>query len=64
MMKTAKLGSSSNANKNPYSKFGFEGTDATQKTFAKIKAAQDRATLDLMSPEAWSLFCLLRRTAA
>ena len=61
MMKIAKLGASSNSNKNPYSKFGFKGTEETQKALAEIKEVREKKTLELMSPQEWQRFCALRK---
>ena len=38
----SKLGSSSNANKDPYVKFGFKGTEECQKSFKKMEERQQR----------------------
>ena len=60
-MKTAKLGSSSNANKNPFSKFKFKGASSPKETFAEIKRIQESKTLELMPPEEWERFCVFRK---
>ena len=53
------LGSSTNANKHPYAKNDFEGTDKTQEALAKIKEPGN--SLPLMSNEDYYSFCLVRR---
>jgi hypothetical protein len=64
MTKFAKLGSSSNANRNPYSKFLFEGTPACQEVFNRIEESRKLKTLELMSPEKWEEFCAKRKANA
>lgn len=56
-----KTGSSSNSNKAPYAKFGFKGTEETQKGNAKVKGKRESGTLELMPPEEWEQFCVFKR---
>ena len=53
------VGSSINANRHPYAKNDFEGTDKTQLALANIKGPGN--SLPLMSNEDFYAFCTVRR---
>jgi len=65
-MKTAKLGSSSNANKDHYAKFNFKGGKDCRERLNEISGSRNLVTktIALMSDIEWKEFCKNRRNAS